>query len=50
LSRTRLISGPNYGDKIVAGVIAVSTIAIVSEQGLRALVRASQRYRQGQSA
>jgi osmoprotectant transport system permease protein len=36
----------DYGDKILAGVIAVTVIAIVTEQGLRALVRASQRYRQ----
>ncbi len=39
----------DYGDKIMAGVIAVSLIAILSEQGLRALTRFSQRYRQGQS-
>ncbi len=39
----------DYGDKIMAGVIAVTLIAIVTEQGLRALVRASQKYRQGQT-
>jgi osmoprotectant transport system permease protein len=39
----------DYGDKIVAGVIAVSVIAILAEQGLRALIRRSQRYRQGQA-
>ena len=39
----------DYGDKIIAGVIAVTVIAIFTEQGLRALVRVSQRYRQGQT-
>jgi osmoprotectant transport system permease protein len=39
----------DYGDKIIAGVIAVTLIAIFTEQGLRVLVRASQRYRQGQT-
>jgi osmoprotectant transport system permease protein len=36
----------DYGEKIMAGVIAVSAIAILAEQGLRALTRLSQRYRQ----
>lgn len=35
----------DFGDKIMAGVIAVALIAIVAEQGLRALTRWSQRYR-----
>jgi osmoprotectant transport system permease protein len=35
----------DYGDKIIAGVIAVAAIAIAVEQGLRAAVRRSQRYR-----
>jgi osmoprotectant transport system permease protein len=39
----------DYGDKIIAGVIAVTVIAIFTEQGLRALVRVSQRYRPGQT-
>lgn len=39
--------GQDYGDKIVAGVIAVSTLAIGVELGLRAVVYASQRYRRG---
>jgi osmoprotectant transport system permease protein len=39
----------DYGDKIIAGVIAVTVIAILTEQGLRALARASQKYRLGQS-
>ena len=34
----------DYGAKIMAGVIAVSAIAIIAEQLLRALVRRSQRY------
>jgi osmoprotectant transport system permease protein len=34
----------DYGAKIMAGVIAVSVIAIIAEQLLRALVRRSQRY------
>jgi osmoprotectant transport system permease protein len=38
----------DHGDKILAGVIAVSAIAIITEQGLRALVRFSQRHLQGQ--
>jgi osmoprotectant transport system permease protein len=36
----------DYNDKIVAGVIAVSLIAIVAEQGLRRLTQLAQRYRQ----
>ena len=39
----------DYGDKILAGVIAVSLIAIIAEQGLRALTRYAQRYRGGHS-
>jgi osmoprotectant transport system permease protein len=35
----------DYGDKILAGVIAVSALAILAEMGLRFLVRMSQRYR-----
>jgi osmoprotectant transport system permease protein len=35
----------DYGDKIIAGVIAVSVIAIAAEQGLRRLTYAAQRYR-----
>jgi osmoprotectant transport system permease protein len=35
----------DYGDKIWAGVIAVSALAILIEVGLRVLGRASQRYR-----
>ena len=46
---TREGIGQDYGDKIIAGVIAVTVIAIFTEQGLRALVRVSQRYRQGQT-
>jgi osmoprotectant transport system permease protein len=38
----------DYGEKIFAGVIAVSIIAILAEQSLRAAVRASQRYRRQQ--
>jgi osmoprotectant transport system permease protein len=38
----------DYSEKIIAGVIAVAAIAILTEQILSALVRASQRYRQGQ--
>jgi osmoprotectant transport system permease protein len=37
----------DYGDKILAGALAVSVIAIVAEQGLRALTRWSERYRRG---
>lgn len=40
----------DYGDKIVAGVLAVSAIAIGAEAGLRVLTRWSQRYRRGQPA
>ncbi len=40
----------DYGDKILAGVIAVSFIAIIAEQGLRALTRLSERYKQGQAS
>jgi osmoprotectant transport system permease protein len=40
----------DYGDKIVAGAIAVSAIAILTEQGLRALTRWSERYKQGQAS
>jgi osmoprotectant transport system permease protein len=40
----------DYGDKILAGVIAVSLIAIIAEQGLRALTRRSERYKQGQAS
>ena len=40
----------DYGDKIVAGVIAVSFIAILAEQGLRALTRLSERYKQAQAS
>ncbi len=36
----------DYGDKIFAGVLAVSVIAIGAEQGLRALARMSERYKQ----
>ncbi len=35
----------DYSDKILAGVIAVSAIAILTETGLRVLTRWSQRYR-----
>jgi osmoprotectant transport system permease protein len=35
----------DYNEKILAGVIAVSLIAVIAEQGLRGLVRYSQRYR-----
>lgn len=42
--------GQDYADKILAGVIAVSLIAVVAEQLLRALVRASQGYRRGQNS
>jgi osmoprotectant transport system permease protein len=35
----------DYGDKILAGAIAVAAIAILTEMGLRGLVRRSQRYR-----
>src|SRR5450759_1906030 len=40
----------DYGDKILAGVIAVSLIAIIAEQGLRALTRLSERYKQAQAS
>jgi osmoprotectant transport system permease protein len=39
----------DYGDKILAGVLAVSVIAIGAEQGLRALARASERYKSQQA-
>lgn len=35
----------DYGDKIIAGVLAVALIAITAEQLLRALVRRSERYK-----
>lgn len=40
----------DFGDKILAGVIAVSLIAIVAEQGLRALTDLAQRYQKGRAA
>ena len=39
----------DYGDKILAGVLAVAAIAIFTDLGLRLLVRRSQRYRQGRT-
>ncbi|HEX9114777.1 MAG TPA: ABC transporter permease [Anaerolineae bacterium] len=36
----------DYADKIFAGVLAVSVIAIGAEQGLRGLVRVAERYKQ----
>jgi osmoprotectant transport system permease protein len=39
----------DYGDKILAGVIAVAAIAIFTDLSLRVLVSRSQRYRQGQA-
>jgi osmoprotectant transport system permease protein len=39
----------DYGEKIVAGVIAVAAIAVFTDLSLRVLVRRSQRYRQGQA-
>ncbi len=38
----------DYGDKILSGVIAVSIIAVIGEQSLRAVERLSQRYRREQ--
>lgn len=35
----------DYGDKVIAGVLAVAVIAIAADQALRALSRWSQRYR-----
>ncbi len=39
----------DYGDKILAGAIAVTVIAVLAEQGLRALTRWSERYKRGQA-
>jgi ABC-type proline/glycine betaine transport system permease subunit len=39
----------DFSDKIMAGVIAVSVIAIAAELGLRGLTRWSQRYRRGEA-
>jgi osmoprotectant transport system permease protein len=38
--------GQDYGEKIMAGVLAVAAIAILTEQGLRALTRLSQKHLQ----
>jgi osmoprotectant transport system permease protein len=39
----------DFSEKIVAGVVAVSVIAIAAELGLRGLTRWSQRYRRGEA-
>ncbi len=39
----------DYNDKIIAGVLAVSAIAIVVDLGLRWILAYSQRYKQGQA-